>query len=62
MSVEPMKNKFYELISKGLTLSMKRMLHEKALHDEDVVMTDAQKNVIRVPAKQLLEQHPEYRL
>ena len=50
-------------ISEGLNLSRKQMLHEKALHDECIVVYDKEADaVVRIPAREVLEKHPELRL
>ena len=39
-------------IDKGLELAEKRMLHEKALRGESVVVCDKDNNIQRIPAQQ----------
>lgn len=53
-----------ELIDKlnaGLLEAQKQMLKEKALHDQDIVVADAEGGVLHIPAKQVPEAHPELR-
>lgn len=49
---------FRERVSFGLELSYRRMLREKALHNEDVIMSNNQNEIIRIPAKQILKNLP----
>lgn len=49
---------FRERVNFGLELSYRRMLREKALHDEDVILSNDQNEIIRIPAKQILESLP----
>jgi len=44
------------LLIKGIRLARLRMVKEKALHDQDVVLGDAEGKVIYVPAKDLVEE------
>jgi len=44
------------LIQMGVRLARLRMLKEKALHNQDVVLGDAEGKVIYVPAKDLVEE------
>ena len=41
----------------GLNLAEKRMLHEKALHEEFVIMQSADGEIRRVPAKQVIAEN-----
>jgi hypothetical protein len=38
----------------GLQLAERRMLEEKALHNQDVIVCDAYNNIQRIPARQVL--------
>lgn len=49
-----------ELISKGVLLARKRMLHEKALHNQDVIISDRKGGIISIPAKEIIEKYKEY--
>ena len=49
---------FSEKLNKGLLLAEKRMLQEKALHDESVVVCDKDGNIKRIPAKQVIAENP----
>lgn len=50
-----MSNKeFSEKLKKGLELAEQRMLQEKALRGEDVIVSSDGKTIERIPAKQLL--------
>ena len=44
-------------IDKGLELAEKRMLQEKALRDESVVVCDKNNNIRRIPAKQVIAEN-----
>lgn len=56
-----MSNKEYSDISRkidnGLELAEKRMLHEKALRGENVVVCDKNNNIQRIPAQQIIAEH-----
>jgi hypothetical protein len=41
-------------IDRGLQLAERRMLEEKALHGQDVVVSDDKGIIRRIPAKQLI--------
>jgi hypothetical protein len=53
---------FLKKVEDGLLEAQKKMLHEYALHDDSVVIGDADGNVLHVPAKEILEKHPELRM
>lgn len=44
-------NELSEIIHHGLRLAEYRMLKEKALHDEDIVVCDKANNIVYIPAK-----------
>jgi hypothetical protein len=44
-------------IDKGLELAEKRMLQEKALRGESVVVCDKDNNIRRIPAKQVIAEN-----
>lgn len=44
-------------IDKGLQLAEKRMLQEKALHDECVIVQNSDGEIRHIPAKQVLAEH-----
>lgn len=45
---------FSNKLKRGLEIAEKRMLEEKALRNEDIIVCDADNNIRRIPAKQLL--------
>ena len=45
---------FSEKLKKGLEIAERRMLEEKARRGEDLIMSYDGKTIVRVPAKQLL--------
>ena len=50
-----MSNKeFSEKLKAGIELAGKRMLEEKALRNEDVIVSSDGKTIERIPAKKLL--------
>mgnify|MGYP006988905471 CR=1 FL=1 len=51
---------FSRKIQQGLELSEKRMLHEKALRGESVVVLDSNDNIKYIPAKQVLAENPVF--
>lgn len=54
-----MSNKeFSEKLKAGIELAGKRMLQEKAMRGEDIIVCDADNNIQRIPASQLL---PKFR-
>ena len=57
------KQEMLELAAKieaGLLLARRRMLHEKALHDECVLVQEFGSEIQRIPAKQVIAEHPEF--
>lgn len=51
---------FTEMLQRGLELAEKRMLQEKALRDEDVIVCDANNNILRIPAKEVIANNPMF--
>ena len=49
---------FSEKIQRGLELAEKRMLQEKALRGEDVIVCDANDNIRRIPAREVIANNP----
>lgn len=45
---------FAEKLNYGLAIAERRMLEEKALHGEDVVVCDDHDNIKRIPASEAL--------
>ena len=45
---------FSEKLKAGLVIAERRMLEEKALRDEDIIVSSDGKTIERIPAKQLL--------
>lgn len=45
---------FSNKLDEGLQLAEKRMLEEKALRGEDIIVSSDGKNIKRIPAQQLL--------
>lgn len=45
---------FSEKLRNGLEIAERRMLEEKALRGEDVIVSSDGKNIERIPARQLL--------
>jgi len=41
----------------GLELAEKRMLQEKALRGQSVVVCDSENNILRIPAKQIIAEN-----
>ena len=60
------EHEFEDLLQKieaGLALGEKQLLHERALHDDTIVVYDPEQDaIVRVPAKEVLEKHPELRM
>ncbi len=50
---------YLQRIDEGLKESSKELLHDYALHDDSLVVGDMEGNVLHVPAKKILSQHPE---
>lgn len=55
-----MTNKeFHERVDFGLKLAYRKMLKEKALHNEDIIVCkDGSDEIVRIPAKQVLAELP----
>lgn len=52
-----------ERIHEGLLLAHKQMLREKALHDECIVVYSPEQDaIVHIPAREVLDRHPEWRL
>lgn len=50
-----MSNKeFSEKLKAGIELAGKRMLQEKAMRGEDIIVCDADNNIQRIPASQVM--------
>ena len=49
---------FGEKLQYGLDLAERRMLEEKALHGEAIVVCDADNNIHRIPASEALKKLP----
>lgn len=47
-------------IEHGIFLARKRMLHEKALHGQCVILTDSNGDIVRVPAKDIIASRKEF--
>lgn len=47
---------FMELVDRGLKLAIRRMLEEKALRGLDIIVSDENHCIKRIPAKQVLEE------
>jgi len=55
-NIQNQRSKEFILIQMGVRLARLRMVKEKALHNQDVVLGDAEGKVIYVPAKDLVEE------
>ena len=51
---------FSEKLKRGLELAEKRMLQEKALHGESIVVCDSDNNIKRIPAQQVIAEIPMF--
>lgn len=49
--------KFSEKLKHGLELAEKRMLQEKALHGEDIIVSVDGKTIERIPAQQIIAEN-----
>ncbi len=49
---------FGEKLQYGLDLAERRMLEEKALHGQDIVICDAVNNIHRIPASEAIKNIP----
>lgn len=61
MMNEEYAEEFLRKVEAGLLESQQLMLKEKALHDQDVIVTDGEGRIVRIPAKEVLRTHPELR-
>lgn len=60
MTTEQRMNDIKEKLEQGIFLARKRMLHEKALHNRDIILGDGKGGIVRVSAKDFLAEHKEY--
>jgi len=51
---------FNEKLRRGLEIAEKRMLQEKALRGQDVVVCGNDHVIRRIPAKQVIEENPVF--
>ena len=51
---------FNEKLRRGLELAEKRMLQEKALKNQDVVVCASDQIIRRIPAKQVIAENPAF--
>lgn len=49
---------FNEKLRRGLEIAEKRMLQEKALRGQDVVVCGEDQIIRRIPARQVIAEHP----
>ena len=49
---------FTEKLNRGLEIAEKRMLHEKALRGEDVIVCGNDNIIRRIPAKEVIANNP----
>jgi hypothetical protein len=49
---------FSEKLRNGLKLAEKRMLEDKALRGEDIIVSSDGETYQSIPAKQVIEEHP----
>ena len=53
---------YLERIDAGLMESRKKLLNEYAMRGDSLVESDDEGNVVHVPAKEILDRHPELRM
>lgn len=51
---------FSEKLNRGLELAEKRMLEDKALRNQDVIICDVDNNIRRIPAKEVIANNPMF--
>jgi hypothetical protein len=51
---------FNEKLRRGLDIAEKRMLQEKALRGQDVVVCGSDQIIRRIPAKQVIAENPAF--
>lgn len=51
---------FFEKVNRGLELAEKRMLQEKALRNEDVIVCGDDNIIRRIPAKEVIANNPMF--
>ncbi len=49
---------FSEKLKRGLEIAEKRMLKEKALRGQDVIVCDENNNIRRIPAEEVISKNP----
>ena len=57
INVPEWKKELSKKIDKGLLLAEKRMLQEKALRGESVIVCDKNNNIQRIPAQQVIAEN-----
>lgn len=60
MNEEQYLSSMGQKLEQGIFLARKRMLHEKALRNQDVIIADSNGNILRVPAKEIIASHKEF--
>ena len=59
MSSKELKD-FTEKLNRGLEIAEKRMLEEKAMRGQDVIVCDANNNIRRIPASHVIANNPKF--
>ncbi len=57
---EKESKEYFAKIREGLKLAEKRMLHEKALRGQCIVVCDKDNNIQRIPAEQVIAENPMF--
>lgn len=60
MTEEQKRLEFGKKLEQGIHLARKRMLHEKALRGQDVIIGDGKGGIMRIAAKKYITEHAEY--
>lgn len=60
MTREQETEKLGKRLEEGIILARKRMLHEKALHGQNIILGDGKGGIVSVPAKDIIAQYPMY--
>lgn len=60
MTEEQQVEEMAKKLEHGIMLARKRMLHEKALHNQEVILGDSDGRIYSVPAKEIIANYKEY--
>jgi len=59
MTNEQKMDSMRQRLEQGILLARKRMLHEKSLRGQDVILGDGNSGIVRIPAKEMIAAHKD---